>query len=340
MERNAIGQRFANLADRTAGRFLITDSGGRILLSTWMDATEGVISGMNLFDIFSPPNDSSIENLIRAVLKAGRLDTMLTMRSGEELRIASVAVNGHQGVPMIFWWPITSESYVARILCGETARQAGIGLSDLLDQLSASIARGFTRIRDTLNPDHPVSATLVTAGYAFETIGSASFYQGLLRRAWSHTPERIASDILLDAVSSRFLEDGMQPPDVVVSGSLPEISGDFDLLTDLLLSICRTFSPTHSPTIIVSGVRVAGIRGAAGSDQETDSFLQLELRGVAGTTLSDIEVILSKSSIDLLTGLNPEIELSLLTLAVRLAGGAVRVGETPSVLSILLPCPN
>lgn len=338
MERNAIGQRFAKLADRATGRFLITDSSGRILLSTWMEATQGAISGMNLSDVFKDPAGNLLENMIESGLKSGRLDMMLTMHSGDELRVASVAINGHHGVPLMFWWPITSETYVTRMLCGDTAKQTGIGLSDLLDQLSTSIARGFVRIRETLNPDHPVSATLSTAGYAFDTIGRAIFYQRLLRRAWSHVPVRIPSDGFLDAVSSGILEEGIQPPDLTVSGTLPDVSGDFDLLTDIILGICRIFAPTRAPRISVSEVTATDIRGGDGIEKGNDSYLCLELRGSEGATLPGISTILSEETIDISGGLNPAIELSILALSIRLAGGAVRAGEDPNIISILLPC--
>ena len=338
LEKNAIGQRFAVLADRTAGKFLITDSGGRVLLSTWLEATEGSVTGMSLHDIFESSDKHQLIASIQGVLRAGRLDLELTPRGGSPFRAAAVAINGHDGEPLLFWWPISSPAYVDRIECGELARKTATQLNDFLSELSASIARGFGRIRDTLNPDNPVAATLNTARYAFDSIGRTFLYQRLLRSAWSHLPEKLSPEILLDAVTNRFLTDAIQPPDFTIIGEMREVAGDFDLLTEIIAHTSRIFCPGAAPRISAEVQPVSAIPHLGKHGHFSGHFLKLQIRTSEGHTLHGVSERLQDGVFDLESGLDPSAELSLLSLALKLAGGHMLPGDTSGSLIILLPC--
>ncbi|MBD3276954.1 MAG: PAS domain-containing protein, partial [Candidatus Aegiribacteria sp.] len=158
LEKSAIGRRFAFLAERAAGKFFITNSSGRILLSTWMDATEGAVSNRTIYDLFSGTDLNAIDGMISGVLKKGRLDMELKTGQGKEMQMAAVALDGHQAESLLIWWPVTDPLYSRELREKRLAARSSSALQNLIDGLLDSISSGFKRVREVLNPDHPVAS--------------------------------------------------------------------------------------------------------------------------------------------------------------------------------------
>ncbi|MCD4700926.1 MAG: PAS domain-containing protein, partial [Candidatus Aegiribacteria sp.] len=212
LEKSAIGRRLAFLSERAAGKFLISNSSGRVLLSTWMDVTDGVVSNRTVYDMFSGTEWSYLDASISGILKKGRLNMKLKTESGEYIQMVAVALDGHVGEPLIIWWPVSDQSYLMHLKQTKSADDSWYALRDMLDSLLESISRGFIRVKEVLNPDHPVAAVLTTAKYAFEGMNKGYLFLRLIQMSLNTIPDRVNTELYLDKVISSFIEAGMLSP--------------------------------------------------------------------------------------------------------------------------------
>ena len=340
LEQTAIGRRFAFLAEKAAGKFLISNSSGRILLSTWIQVTDGIISNRSIYDVFSGSDWVYIDSMIMGILKIGRLNMVLKTEQGEELQVAAVALNGLDAEPIIIWWPVFASSYIYQLECLDKSKDAAYALYDVLDDLSTSIGRGFIRIKEVLNPGHPVAAVLNTARYAFEGLTKDYFYLRLLQTAWNYVPEQIDPELFLDIIKSAFLENGLLPPNISISGELYDICGNIDLFQKVTSQLCCVVCPSSNPVFNVSLVNRREIKEPIDLNKETEQFVRMILRCSDGRILSGISDDFSDIStpIDFSSGLNPASEVFLLSLILRLSGGALKPDDDYKSLTILFPC--
>lgn len=340
LEKNAIGRRFTFLTERAAGKFLISNSSGKIVLSTWMQVTDGVTSHRTIYDVFSGSDWSFLNSRILGVLKYGRLNMQLRTPKGEALQVTAAALDGHNGESLIIWWPVSASSYMSHIKLTERSMDSGIALRDLIDNLSISIGRGFTRIREALNPDHPVAAVLNTAKYAFDGITKGNMYLRFLDMAWNHIPERIDPEFFLDKVKSAFLADGMLSPDISISGDLYDIYGDAELLQKTTLQICRVICPDGVPAFGISLVNRKDIDSHDDLPKDVEQYVRVILRESEGNFLSvgfdDLSEL--STTIDYSSGLDPATEISLLSTILKLSGGVLMQDDESNSLVMLLPC--
>jgi len=340
LEKSAIGRRFAFLAERAAGKFLISNSSGRILLSTWMNASDGVISNRTIYDMFSGTEWSHIDASISGILMKGRLNMKLKTESGELLQIAAVALDGHAGDALIIWWPVSDPSYKTHLKQIAMADVSVNELRAMLDTLIESISRGFIRVGEVLNPDHPVAAVMNTSHYAFEGMEKGYLYLRLIQMSLNSVPERINTEMYLDRVISSFIEAGMLSPDVSISGGLFDISGNIDLMQQTTLQLCRIVCPEAVPTLGVSVVRRKNLDDTGDLPRGVEYFTRIDIRQADGNPLKNIPAELCNPSepADYSGGITPESEIYLMCLILKLTGGALRKNEDSSSLYMLFPC--
>ncbi len=340
LEKTAIGRRLAFLAEKVAGKFLITNSNGRILLSTWIQVTDGIISNRSIYDVFKGSDWVYLDSMMMGILKIGRLDMLLKTESGDELQVTAVALNGLDAEPIIIWWPVIEPSYISQLEYLDKSESASYALLDVLDDLSTSIGRGFIRIKEVLNPGHPVAAVLNTARYAFEGLNKDYLYLRLLQTVWNYVPEQIDPELFLDSIKSAFLENGLLPPNISISGELYDICGNIDLLKKVTIQLCHVICPSSSSVFNVSLVSRKEIREPVDLNKGTEQFVRIDLRCSDGRVLSGISDDFSDISapFDFSSGLNPASEIFLLSLILRLAGGTLKPDDGFSSLTILLPC--
>ena len=340
LEKTAVGRRFAFLAEKAAGKFLITNSSGRILLSTWIQVTDGIISNRSIYDVFSGSDWVYLDSMMLGILRIGRLNMLLKTERGEELQVAAVALNGLDAEPIIIWWPVYEPSYISQLEYLDKSENAACALLDVLDDLSTSIGRGFIRIKEVMNPDHPVAAVLNTAKYAFEGLTKDYVYLRLLQTVWNYVPEQIDPELFLDKIKSAFLENGLLPPNISISGELYDICGNIDILKKVTTQLCYVVCPSSNPVFNVSLVNRKEIREPVDLNKGTEQFVRINMRCSDGRVLSGISDDFSDIStpFDFSSGLNPASEVSLLSLILRLSGGALKPDDGFSSLTILLPC--
>ncbi len=340
LEKSAIGRRFAFLAEKAAGQFLITNRSGRILISTWIQITDGIISNRSVYDVFSGSDWVYLDSLMLGILKTGRMNMLLKTEEGEELQVAAVALNGLDAEPIIIWWPVVDPSYLSQLGYLDISKSAAYAILDVLDDLSTSIGRGFIRIKEVLNPGHPVAAVLNTARYAFEGLTKDYLYLRLLQTVWNYLPEQIDPELFLDRIKSDFLENGLLPPNISISGELYDICGNIDLFKKVTSQLCYVVCPGSNPVFNVSLVNRKEIMEPVDLNKGTEQFVRINLRSSDGRILSGISDYFSDISIpfDFSSGLSPASEVFLLSLILRLSGGALRPDDDFSSITILLPC--
>lgn len=340
LEKSAIGRRFAFLADRAAGRFMISNSNGRILLSTWMDIVEGAVSNRTIFEVFSGTEWQILDSAITGVQRRGRLNLTLTTADGEDVQMAAVALDGHEGETLLLWWPISDPSYRRELESMEMARRSGHALRDMLDQLLESIAMSFARVKEVLNPDHPVASLLNTSGYAFEGMRKGYDYMRLIQAAMNTVPGRVDAEDLLNGVMTCFIDSGLNAPDVTISGSLYDISGQPELLREIVLKLCALVCDRSAPAITVSSVRRVSSQMPHVSREGTEQYTQLELRTVDGGQFRNITLDSFEESDqwNFESGVDPASEIRLISLVLRLLGGHLERSAENGNLRILLPC--
>ncbi len=340
LEKSAIGRRFAFISERAAGKFLISNSSGRILLSTWMDVTDGVVSNRTVYDMFSGTEWSYLDASISGILKKGRLNVRLKTDSGEYVPMAAVALDGHVGEPLIIWWPVSDPSYLTRLKQMESAEGSESALRDMLDSLLDSISRGFSRVKEVLNPDHPVSAVMTTAKYAFEGMNKGYLYLRLLQMSLNTVPERVNTEFYIDKLTSSFIEAGMLSPDVSISGGLYDISGCLYLMQQVTLQLCRIVCSETAPAFKVSVIRKKNLEYTGDLHMGSEQYVRVEIRKTDGSILKNIPAKLCDLPAleDYSGGIPPSSEISLLCLILQLTGGALRKGEDSGSLYILFPC--
>jgi len=340
LEKAAIGRRFAFLAERAAGRFLISNSSGRILLSTWMDGTVGAVSNRTVYDIFSGTEWSYLDSSISGILKMGRLNLTLSTGKGEEMQMAAVSLDGHDGEPLIIWWPISNQLYRKSLGYIETATASDAELRKMLDSLLGSISKGFIRIKEVLHPDHPVAAVLNTARYAFEGMHKGYLYLQLLQIALNTLPDRINTEFFLDKVMSSFIQNGMLSPDISISGGLYDISGNIDLMQQITIQICCIVCPEAVPAFSVSVVKRKDLECSEDLPARTDQYIKLDIQKADGNPLQNVpEVFCDLSTpLDCSGGISPVAEIALLCLILRLSGGTISRDDKSSSVYILFPC--
>lgn len=340
LEKSAIGRRFAFLAEKAAGQFLITNRSGRILISTWIQITDGIISNRSVYDVFSGSDWVYLDSIMLGILKTGRMNMLLKTERGEELQVAAVALNGLDAEPIIIWWPVVEPSYLSQLEYLNISKGAAYALLDVLDDLSTSIGRGFIRIKEVLNPGHPVAAVLNTARYAFEGLTKDYLYLRLLQTVWNYLPEQIDPELFLDRIKSDFLENGLLPPNISISGELYDICGNIDLFKKVTSQLCYVVCPGSNPVFNVSLVNRKEIMEPVDLNKGTEQFVSINLRSSDGRVLSGISDDFSDISIpfDFSSGLSPASEVFLLSLILRLSGGALRPDDDFSSITILLPC--
>jgi PAS domain S-box-containing protein len=340
LEKAAIGRRFALITERASGKFLISNSSGRILLSTWMDITDGVVSNRTVYDMFSGTEWSYLDASISGILNKGRLNMRLKTDSGDYMQMAAVALNGHEGEALIIWWPVSELSYKMHLRYLELAEASGFALRDMLDSLLASISKGFIRIKEVINPDHPVAAVLNTAKYAFEGMNKGYFYLRLIQMSLNTIPERVNTEFYLDKVMSSFIEAGMLSPDISISGGLYDISGNIDLMQQVTLRLCSIVCPEATPAFKVSVIKRKNLKNREGLSGRVEQYVKLNILKADGSPLKNI----SEDFCDLTEpvncsgGISPASEISLLCLILRLTGGALLRDEDTFSLCILFPC--
>ncbi len=340
LEKTAIGRRFTFLAEKAAGKFLITNGSGRILLSTWIQVTDGIISNRSVYDVFSGSDWVYLDSMMLGILKIGRLNMLLKTEKGEELQVAAVALNGLDAEPIIIWWPVFEPSYLSQLEYLDKSESAAYALLDVLDDLSTSIGRGFIRIKEVLNPGHPVAAVLNTARYAFEGLTKDYLYLRLLQTVWNYVPEQIDPELFLDRIKSAFLENGLLPPNISISGELYDICGNIDLLRKVISQLCYVVCPSSNPVLNVSLVNRREIREPVDFNKGTEQFIRINLRSSDGRVLSGISDDFSDIStpFDFSSGLTPASEVFLLSMILRLSGGVLKPDDDFASLTILLPC--
>ncbi len=340
LEKSAIGKRFTFIAERAAGKFLISNCNGRILLSTWMDATDGAVSNRTVYDMFSGTEWSHLDASISGILNKGRLDLKLKTESGESIQMVAVALDGHIGESLIIWWPVSDPPYLMRLQQRESAEDSGSALRDMVDSLLEAISSGFMHIKKVLNPDHPVAAVLNTAKYAFEGMDKGCFYLRLIQISMNAIPERINTEFYLDKVISSFIEAGMFSPVVSISGSLYDISGNIDLIQRITLQLCSIVCPEAAPDFRVSIVRRKNLAYTGDLYREVEQYVKLEIRKTDGSPLKTVPPKLCDldARIDYSGGIPQASEISLLCLTLQLSGGTLRKDEESPSLYILFPC--
>ncbi|MCD4774575.1 MAG: PAS domain-containing protein [Candidatus Aegiribacteria sp.] len=340
LEKAAIGRRFVLIAERAAGKFLISNSSGRILLSTWMDITDGVVSNRTVYDTFSGTEWSYLDASISGILKKGRLNMKLKTDSGDYIQMAAVSLDGHEGEALIIWWPVSDPSYTTHLKYLDIAEASGIALRDMLDSLIASISMGFLRIKEVLNPDHPVAAVLNTAKYAFEGMDKGYQYLHLIQMSLNTIPERVNTEFYLDKVMSSFAEAGMLSPDISILGGLYDISGNIDLMQQVTVHLCSIVCSEIAPAFKISVIKRKNLKNREGLSNGVEQYVQLNIRKADGSPLKNI----SEGFCDLTTpvdcsgGIPPASEISLLCMILRLTGAALFMNEDKCSLYMLFPC--
>ena len=340
LEKSAIGKRFTFISERAAGKFLISNSSGRILLSTWMDITDGAVSNRTVYDVFSGTEWSHLDALISGILKKGRLNLKLKTGSGESVQMVAVALDGHLGESLIIWWPVSDPSYLMRLGQIESAEDSVSALRGMLDSLLEAISRGFMHIKKVMNPDHPVAAVLNTAKYAFEGMEKGYLYLRLIQMSLNSIPERINTEFYLDKVISSFIEAGMFSPVVSISGSLYDISGDLDLIQRITLQLCSIVCPEAAPDFRVSVIRRKNLEYTGDLYREAEQYVRLEIQKTDGSPLKTVPPKLSDltAPVDYSGGIPQASEISLLCLILQLTGCTLRKDEESGALYILFPC--
>jgi len=340
LEKTAIGRRFAFLAERAAGKFLISNSSGRILLSTWMDVTDGVISNRTVYDMFAGTEWSHLDESISGILKKGRLNISLKTDSGDFIQMAAVALDGHAGESLIIWWPISDPSYISHLQQVDSAKNSEQGLRSLLDNLMSSISTGFLRVKEVLNPDHPVASVLNTAKFAFDGMDKATSYLHLIQMSMNSIPERVRTELYLDRVISSFIEAGMISPDVSISGGLYDVSGNIDLMALSTLQLCSVVCPESVPEFKVAVIRKKNLESTEDLARGSEQYVRVEIRKSDGNPLQNVFSEPCESSLpeDYSDGLPPDAELALLCLILRLSGGDLRRDRDNESVHILFPC--
>ena len=340
LEKSAIGKRFTFIADRAAGKFLISNSSGRILLSTWMDISDASISSRTVYDLFSGTEWSHLDAWISGILKKGRLNLKLKTGGGETVQMVAVALDGHIGESLIIWWPVCEPSYLMHLRQMESAEDSVSALRDMLDSLLEAISRGFMHIKKVLNPDHPVAAVLNTAKYAFEGMDKAYLYLRLIQMSLNAIPKRINTEHYLDKVISSFIEAGMFSPVVSISGSLYDISGDIDLIQRITLQLCSIVCPEAAPDFRVSVIRRKNLEYTGDLHREAEQYVKLEIQKTDGSPLKTVPAKLCDLTVpvDYSGGIPQASEISLLYLILQLAGCALRRDDKNGSLYILFPC--
>lgn len=340
LEKAAIGRRFVIIAERAAGKFLISNSSGRILLSTWMDITDGVVSNRTVYDIFSGTEWSYLDDSISGILKKGRLNMRLKTESGDYVQMAAVSLNGHEGEALIIWWPVSDPSYVAHLKYLDMAEASGFALRDMLDNLISSISKGFVRIKEVLNPDHPVAAVLNTAKYAFEGMNKGYLYLRLLQMSLNTIPERVNTEFYLDSVMSSFAEVGMLSPDISISGELYDISGNIDLMQQVTLQLCSIVCAETAPAFSVSIIKRKNLKSRENLSSGVEQYVKLNIRKTDGSPLKNIPEGFCDltTPVDCSGGITPALEISLLYLILRLVDAALIRDEDTCSLYMLFPC--
>ena len=340
LEKSVIGKRFTFIADRAAGKFLISNSSGRILLSTWMDISDASISGRTVYDLFSGTEWSHLDAWISGILKKGRLNLKLKTGSGEAVQMVAVALDGHIGESLIIWWPVCEPSYLMHLEQMESAEASASALRDMLDSLLEAISRGFMHIKKVMNPDHPVAAVLNTAKYAFEGMDKGYLYLRLIQMSLKAVPERINTEFYIDKVISSFIEAGMFSPVVSISGSLFDISGDIDLIQRITLQLCSIVCPEAAPDLRVSVIRRKNLEYTGDLYREAEQYVKLEIQKTDGGPLKIVPAGLYETAvpIDFSGGIPQASEISLLSLILQLAGCALRKDDKNGSLYILFPC--
>ncbi|MEN8208933.1 MAG: hypothetical protein ABFR50_06755, partial [Candidatus Fermentibacteria bacterium] len=340
LEKSAIGKRFTFIAERAAGKFLISNSSGRILLSTWMDMCNGAVSSKTVYDMFSGTEWSLLDASISGILKKGRLNLKLKTEAGETVQVVAAALDGHIGESLIIWWPVSDPSYLMRLQQTESADNSLSSLRDMLDSLLDAISSGFTHIKKVLNPDHPVSAVLNTAKYAFEGMEAGFLYLRMLHMSLSAIPERINTEFFLDKVISSFVEAGMLSPVVSISGSLYDISGDIDLLQRVTLQLCSIICPESAPDFRVAVIRRKNLKYTGDLYREAEQYVKLEIQKTDGSPLKAVpdELCDLTSPADYSGGIPIASEISLLSLILQLSGCTLRRDKGSGSIYILFPC--
>jgi len=340
LEKSAVGRKFAFLAERAAGRFLITNSKGRILLSTWTEGQEGSVSNRTIFDMFSGTEWQILDAAITGVQTKGRLDLSLTSTEGQDVQMAAVTLDGHEGEILIIWWPVSDPSYKRALENMEMARRSGNALRDMLDHLLESIDLSFSRVKEVLNPDHPVASLLNTSGYAFEGMRKGYYYVRLMQTAMNTVPGRVDVEELLNGVMSCLVDRGLDSPDVTITGSLSDISGQPELIREIVTRLCMLVCDRSAPVIAVSVVRRCSLHTPQGPREGPEQYTQLELRTVDGGRYRGIplEVEEHQGQWNFESGIDPASEIRLLSLVLSLSGGYLRRSEKSGNLLILLPC--
>ncbi|NOQ23507.1 MAG: PAS domain-containing protein [Candidatus Aegiribacteria sp.] len=339
-EKSTIGRRFAFIAERAAGKFLISNSSGKILLSTWMDVSDGGVSNRTIYDMFSGTEWSHLDASISGILKLGRMNLKLMTESGEPVQMAAVALDGHVGESLIIWWPVSDPSYLMRLKQMESAEDSGYALRGTLESLLKSISTGFMRVKKVLNPDHPVAAVLNTAKYAFEGMEKGYLYLRMIQMSLSTIPERVSTEFYLDKVISSFIEAGMLSPVVSISGDLYDISGSIELMQRVTLQLCSIVCPEAAPTFRVSVIRRKNLEYVGDLYREAEDYVKLEIRKTDGSPLKALPAKLfdPTAQADYSGGIPQTSEISLLCLILQLTGSTLRKDEENGSLYILFPC--
>lgn len=340
LEKSAIGRRFAFLAERGAGRFFISSSSGRILLSTWMDVTDGVISNRTVHDMFSGTGRPAVDDVISGIRKKGRLNMELITAEGEEVQLAAVALDAHKGEPLLIWWPVSDPAYRKNL---DNIRAAGDWEDRLrctLDELLDSIGSGFGRVREVLNPDHPASSVLNTAEYAFDGMEKAHYYLRLIQFALDTVPQRIDTESYLDTVMASFMENGRITPDVSISGDLCDVSGQLHLMSEVTSSLCEVTCSGSAPAFGVSVVKRGSLEIPDDLPGEPQQFLKVEIKRVDGGKLNHLpdDICDQEAPWDPAAGMTGEAEINLLCLVMMLSGGSLLRDARPGKVSLIFPC--
>jgi len=340
LEKSTIGRRFAFISERASGKFLITSSSGRILLSTWMDVTDGVVSNRTVYDMFSGTEWSNLDASILGILKKGRLNMKLKTENGEYVQTVAVALDGHVGESLIIWWPVSDPSYIVRLGQMESAEDSGNALRDMLDNLLESISRGFMRVKKVLNPDHPVAAVLNTAKYAFEGMEKGYHYLRMIQMSLNTIPERVNTEFYLDKVTSSFIDAGMLSPDVSISGGLYDLSANIDLIQQVTLQLCSIVCSETAPAFRVSIIKKKNLEYTGDLYRKVEQYVKVEIRKTDGRPLKNVPAKLCDLAVsaDYSGGIPPASEISLLCLILRLSGGTLRIDEKNGSLYMLFPC--
>lgn len=340
IEKSNLGRRFAFLTERAAGKFLISNSSGRILLSNWMDVTDRAVSDRTIYDMFSGTEWSYLDASISGILKKGRLNMRLKTDGGEYVQMAAVALDGHIGDSLIIWWPVSDSSYMAHLKQVESAENSGYALRDMLDSLLESIGRSFTRVKDVLNPDHPIAAILTTAKYAFDGMNKGYLYLRMIQMSLNAIQDRVNTEFYLDKVVSSFIDAGMLSPDVSISGGLYDITGNVDLMQQVTLQLCRIVCPETAPTFRVSVIRKKNLEYTDDLYRGAEQYVRIEIQKSNGSILKNVPAKLFDPAAleDYSGGIPPASEIALLYLILQLNGGTLRKEEDNTSVYILFPC--